>query len=116
MDTVTFPDTVTTLGAAIRFLRAERGLTLRELARQVGVSAPFLSDVEHNRRSTERLPELALALRIAPEALSRFDSRLAPELKEWVTSTPGMPDLLRELKESGLSTYQLRSALLKTKR
>ena len=29
--------------------REERDLTLREMARQMGVSAPFLSDVEKNR-------------------------------------------------------------------
>jgi transcriptional regulator with XRE-family HTH domain len=116
MEKTSVPAHVTTLGAAVRYLREARSLTLRELARRVGVSAPFLSDIEHNRRSTERLKELAQALDVAPEELARFDTRLAPELREWVASTPGMPDLLRELKESGLTTYQLRSALLRPKR
>lgn len=37
-------------GEAWRLRREEQGLTLREVARRVGVSAPFLSDVEHGRR------------------------------------------------------------------
>ena len=42
--------------------REERDLTLREMARQMGVSAPFLSDVEKNRSAPltkERLDKVA---------------------------------------------------------
>ena len=31
--------------------REERDITLREMARLIGISAPFLSDVEKNRRA-----------------------------------------------------------------
>ena len=51
------------LGEAIRQLRELRGLTLRELATSVGVSAPFLSDLEHNRRRTDKLDVFARAPR-----------------------------------------------------
>lgn len=37
-------------GAALRRERERKGLSLREVARQLGVSAPFLSDVELGRR------------------------------------------------------------------
>jgi transcriptional regulator with XRE-family HTH domain len=42
-------------------------LTLRALAAKVGLSAPFLSDVEHGRRSVRRhLGKLAKALGVKP--------------------------------------------------
>ena len=39
------------LGKALTYLREQKDVTLRELARGIGVSAPFLSDVEKGRRS-----------------------------------------------------------------
>ena len=38
------------LGDTIRKLRLRAGLTLREMARRVGVSASHQSDIEHGRR------------------------------------------------------------------
>jgi len=106
------PDTITTLGEAIHWLREARGLSLRELARRVGVSAPFLSDIEHNRRATDRLGKLATVLGVDLAELERFDARLPPDVKNWIVSSPGMPSVLREFKDSGLDAYQLRAAVL----
>jgi DNA-binding transcriptional regulator YiaG len=39
------------VGKALRNCREYRKLSLRECARQIGVSAPYLSDVERGRRS-----------------------------------------------------------------
>ena len=36
-------------GEYLAYLREMKNVTLRELARQIGVSAPFLSDVEKGR-------------------------------------------------------------------
>ncbi len=110
------PESVTTLGDAVRYLREQRGMTLRELAEKVGVSAPFLSDLEHNRRSTDRLDAVAAALGVSTEMLQAFDARLGPELRDWISQSPGMTGLLRELKESGLSAGELRAAFRRTKR
>jgi transcriptional regulator with XRE-family HTH domain len=41
---------MTPFGEKIRKLRAERGLTLREMARAVGVSSAYLSALEHGKR------------------------------------------------------------------
>jgi transcriptional regulator with XRE-family HTH domain len=110
------PETVATLGEAIRYVREQRGLSLRELARRVGVSAPFLSDVERNRRATDKLAEVARALGVSLTELERFDSRLPPDIKEWIASSPGVSSLLRELRDSGMDVYALRTALQKKKR
>jgi transcriptional regulator with XRE-family HTH domain len=42
---------VTPFGQAIRKLRAERGVTQRQMARDIGVSPAYLSALEHGRRS-----------------------------------------------------------------
>ena len=40
-----------TFSELLTYLREQKDVTLRELARGIGVSAPFLSDVEKGRRS-----------------------------------------------------------------
>lgn len=37
-------------GAVIRDARLKMGLTLRDVARELGVSTPYLSDIERNNR------------------------------------------------------------------
>jgi len=58
------------VGDELRRLREKKGLTLRSLAKQVGVSAPFLSDVEHGRRRLTRLDDVARVLGIKPVQLA----------------------------------------------
>ncbi|HHG89648.1 MAG TPA: XRE family transcriptional regulator [Devosia sp.] len=41
---------MTPLGAKLRALRAERGLTLKEMAEALNVSAAYLSALEHGKR------------------------------------------------------------------
>ena len=41
---------MTPFGARLRTLRAERGVTLKEMAEALGVSASYLSALEHGRR------------------------------------------------------------------
>lgn len=68
-----------TLGQAIRRTRMSKGLSLRDLAYLVGVSPPFLSDLEHDRRSTRRLREIAAALGTTEEHLTARDPHRCPE-------------------------------------
>lgn len=105
------PSTVETLGDAVRYLREKRGLTLRALASAVGVSAPFLSDLEHNRRRTDRLEGFAKALGVEEAVLKRFDNRVEPELKDWLEKNPDLVTLLREVRAEGRSPVELRQAL-----
>lgn len=89
------------LGEAIRVLRERRGLTLRALAERVGVTAPFLSDIEHNRRSTDKLNVLAKQLGVSVKILKRLDGRVKPNLKKWLAANPGLVEVLEELQSSG---------------
>lgn len=71
-----------TLGDRLRELRNERDLSLRELAKLVEVSAPFLTDVEQGRRfpKEETLESLARSLRTTVADLKAHDTR--PPTKE----------------------------------
>ncbi len=95
------PQGINSLGEAVRYLREEGGLTLRALADKVGVSAPFLSDLEHGRRQTERYDELAKALEVSVVELRELDSRVTPELKEWLADNPKLVVLLKDMQNSG---------------
>jgi transcriptional regulator with XRE-family HTH domain len=59
------------LGAYIRKLRKQKGLSLRELARQLNLSAPFVSDVELDRR------------RPKPDSWEKWAETLGADLKEF---------------------------------
>jgi transcriptional regulator with XRE-family HTH domain len=59
----------TSLGQRLRELRDKADLSVRELAKRIGVSSPFLSDIELGRRfpSEEVLGKLAAALNVQLE-------------------------------------------------
>jgi transcriptional regulator with XRE-family HTH domain len=78
-----------------------KGISLRRLAAQVCVSAPFLSDLEHDRRSTTKLPGIALALGVDVAELEALSNRLTQDLKNWIAENPGLVALLREMRTSG---------------
>lgn len=84
-----------TLGEAIYTARNEKGITLRGLATAVGVSAPFLSDVEHGRRrpSEERLTAIAKALGTSPQDLQ--DMALTREAAHALENDPELLALVR---------------------
>jgi transcriptional regulator with XRE-family HTH domain len=60
------------VGEELRRLREKRGITLRAFAEKLGVSAPFVSDVEHGRRhlTAERLMVAARILGTKAERLA----------------------------------------------
>ena len=60
------------------------------------VSAPFLSDVEHDRRSTDKIPELAKALGCDVEVLENLDPRMKPDTKLWLDKNPEVARFLTE--------------------
>jgi transcriptional regulator with XRE-family HTH domain len=81
----------TSLGQRLRELRDKADLSVRELAKRIGVSSPFLSDIELGRRfpSEEVLGKLAAALNVQLEDLKQYDNR-APiaDLKRLMDSDP----------------------------
>jgi transcriptional regulator with XRE-family HTH domain len=65
------------LGQRLRELRDKADLSLRELAKRIGVTSPFLSDIELGRRfpSEQILAKLAGALNVSLEDLKQYDNR-----------------------------------------
>ena len=71
-----------TLGDYLKEQRLAAQLSLRQLADQVGVSNPYLSQIERGLRkpSAEVLPQLARALRVSAEQLSVRAGRVPPDV------------------------------------
>jgi transcriptional regulator with XRE-family HTH domain len=79
------------LGQRLHELRDSADLSLRELAKKVGISGPFLSDIELGRRfpSEEILGKLASALNVSLEDLKQYDNREPiADLKRLMDSNP----------------------------
>jgi transcriptional regulator with XRE-family HTH domain len=79
------------LGQRIRELREARDSSLRELAKKLGVSAAFLSDIELGRRypSEQNLKDLAHILGVSFDDLKTHDTR--PPLEEVKRATEKDP-------------------------
>jgi transcriptional regulator with XRE-family HTH domain len=99
-----------TLGERIRQLRQEKDLSLRELAKSVGVSAAFLSDVELGRRypSDKHLAALAKALPTSVEDLRQYDTRPPiSDLRRMTISNPEFGFAFRQLIENKVKPEEL---------
>ncbi|WP_278884841.1 helix-turn-helix domain-containing protein [[Ruminococcus] torques] len=83
----------TTFGRYLSQLREKKDVTLRELARQLGISAAFLSDVEKDRKpplTAERLEKLSEVLHLTKEENDEMNilvgkqrGTLPPDLNEY---------------------------------
>lgn len=92
-------------GEYLKQKREEKQISLRELARRLKLSAPFLSDVENNRRAPlteERLATLADVLNLnETEEAEMYDivghqkGLLAPDLNPYVNDRPYVNAALR---------------------
>lgn len=103
-----------TFGETIRELRQRRELSLRELAKAIAVSAPFLSDVELGRRypSEDVLEKLAKVLRVSLEELRAADPRPPVEdLRRRGEQDPALAVALRRLVNEKVSGEALAKAL-----
>jgi transcriptional regulator with XRE-family HTH domain len=86
------------LAEVIKESREKLGISIRELARLIDVSAPFLSDIELGRRfpSDEVLARLAKTLKVPVDALKQHDSRVSiGSLKKLMDSSPTWSFALR---------------------
>ncbi len=98
------------LGAYIRRIRDERDISLRELAKRIGCTPPFVSDIEHGRRhpSDEVLAEIARVLAVSEDELRKHDLR-APieEIKRVTQSDPRFAIAFRTVLDKNISADEL---------
>ena len=83
-------------GEVLHQLREKKDVTLRELARKINVSAPFLSDVEKGRRApltAERLEAVVLALNLDKDEERELYDAAGKQRK---TIAPDLPDYIME--------------------
>lgn len=100
-----------TLGDYIRRVRSETlDLSVRELARRIGKTAPFVSDIELGRRnpSDDVLADIAKALGVAEEELRKRDVR-APidEIKRATQKDPTFAMAFRTVLEKNIPAETL---------
>ena len=98
------------LGNRIRELREKKDLSVRELAKALKLSAPFLSDIELGRRhpSEEVLERLAKLIGTSLEDLKTYDARPpVQELKRMAASNPAMGFALRKMVDQEVSSDEL---------
>jgi transcriptional regulator with XRE-family HTH domain len=103
--------TTVNFGEYLKHKREEKQISLRELARRLELSAPFLSDVENNRRAPltkERLATLADVLNLSEaEKAEMYDivghqkGLLAPDLNPYVNDRPYVNAALRTARNLG---------------
>ena len=113
----------TSLGQRLRELRDKADLSVRELAKRIGVSSPFLSDIELGRRfpSEEVLGKLAAALNVSLEELKQHDNRgPIADLKRLMDSDPKLGFAFRtaveKVKSGELTADELIARLTKSPR
>lgn len=100
----------THFGATLRLLRLDSGLSLRDLARRLGVSSTYLSRVENGLDSAptpERLEAMARELGMPATALLELAHRVSPLVVDYVERVPDAGSLFLEIAHRGLDEGQL---------
>jgi transcriptional regulator with XRE-family HTH domain len=84
----------------VKARRLARRWSLRQLGSQIGVTPAYVADIEAGRRlpSADLRERLAAALGIPRDELAAADTRLAPDLREWIEERPELTSLLRSLR------------------
>jgi len=101
-------------GIYIRNLREEQKIGQRKLARVIGVSAPYLNDIEKGKRAaprTELVKALARALDADLETINDLagasKNALAPDVAEFIQDNPEVVSLLRMIQVYELDDTQI---------
>jgi PTS system nitrogen regulatory IIA component len=92
-------------GPTIRLLRQANGISLRELARQLGVSPAFLSQIEAGRQHKiprARIVQVAEMLGVSEGYLLGAARQMHPELMKFMSETPEAAEFMLTAMRSGL--------------
>lgn len=106
-----------TLGQRIKRMRTERKLGLRQTARNVGISAAYLSRVENGKEpaipAEETLRRIAQVIGDDFDELMHLAGRITNEVRDVVKADPGMPEFLRRARDQNISADRLMELLEK---
>jgi len=104
-------------GPTIRLLRQAKGISLRELARQLGVSPAFLSQIEAGRQHKipkQRIVQVADMLGVSAGYLMGTARQIHPDVLEFLKETPEAAEFMITAMQSGMAAEDfsdLREAL-----
>ena len=89
------------LGKVIRDARVQTGCSLREIAKHLGISPSYQSDIENDRRvpSQEVIWKIAKALGLDYDELMALGERLGNDVKRYLRRHPAAVVLIRKLAE-----------------
>lgn len=102
-----------TFGELVKEMRLKKNVSLRKLAEEIGVAAPYLSDVEKGRRnplSEEKMRKVIEVLGLTPEEANElFDhaalerkGTVAPDISSYVSDHESVRAALRKAKSMNL--------------
>lgn len=97
-------------GTTLRLLRVDSGLSVRELARRVGVSSAYLSRVEHGYDAAptpDRLLAVADALGLPRAALLELARQAGPAVDGYLRRVPAAGALFLDVARRDLDTTQI---------
>ena len=103
-----------TFGAYLRRLREKQGISLRELAKQLAISAPYLNDIEKDKRRAPRFEVLCTIKKILDADSEKiFDlagksrNSIASDIEDQLLERPEIVSLLRAINFFSLSERQI---------
>ena len=103
-----------TFGTYIRSLRLYRGFGLRELARQLGISAPYLSDLEKDKRGAPPVDLVRAIVKILDadseniyDLAGKSRNTIASDIEDLLIEKPEIISLLRSANFFSLSKKQI---------
>ncbi len=90
------------LGKKIKLERAKNGISLRKFAEKLEISAPFLVDIEKDRRppTEELLQKIADLLDIPVSVFDEFSPDIPKPVKDWLEKHPHLDKVLRALRRA----------------
>lgn len=83
-------------GEFLQTKRDAQNITLRQMAEKLGVSAPFLSDVEKGRRNSLDMDKLSLLKQILALSDEEYATMLNLAGKQRKTVAPDLPEYIME--------------------
>lgn len=108
-------------GGFVAERRKQRGYTMRRFADMIGVTAPYLSDIEKGRRAAPegKLEKIAAVLRLSRVERERLfdlaaltrDNQVSADLTGYIMETDLARVALRRAKERNLSESEWRSII-----
>ncbi len=93
-------------GPTIRLLRQAKGISLRKLAKQLGVSPAFLSQIEAGRQHKipkQRIVQVAKTLGVSEAYLLGTARMIHPDLLDFMRATPEAAEFMSAAMTSGLA-------------